>query len=92
MKGREEIASRIGDVIVKRLVGRRFIEAKDETRVRQAIARVIVENLLSEEQLDTEARRILQDYARDIREKGLDYRQLFAKTREKLARDKGFVL
>ena len=92
MKGREEIASRIGDVITKRLVARRFIEAKDETRVRQAIARVIVENLLSEEQLDTEARRILQDYARDIREKGLDYRQLFAKTREKLARDKGFVL
>jgi hypothetical protein len=92
MKGREEIASRIGDVIVKRLVGRRFIEAKDETRVRQAIARVIVENLASEEQLDIEARRLLQDYARDIREKGLDYRQLFAKTREKLARDRGFVL
>jgi hypothetical protein len=92
MKGREEIASRIGDVIVKRLVVRRFIEAKDETRVRQAIARVIVENLASEEQLDIEARRILQDYARDIREKGLDYRQLFAKTREKLARDRGFVL
>jgi hypothetical protein len=92
MKGREEIASRIGDVIVKRLVVRRFIEAKDETRVRQAIARVIVENLASEEQLDVEARRILQEYARDIREKGLDYRQLFAKTREKLARDRGFVL
>lgn len=92
MKGREEIARRIGDVIVKRLVVRRFIEAKDETRVRQAIARVIVENLASEEQLDIEARRILQDYARDIREKGLDYRQLFAKTREKLARDRGFVL
>ena len=92
MKGREEIARRIGDVIVKRLVVRRFIEAKDETRVRQAIARLIVENLASEEQLDIEARRILQDYARDIREKGLDYRQLFAKTREKLARDRGFVL
>jgi hypothetical protein len=92
VKGREEIASRIGEVIAKRLVGRRFIEAKDETRVRQAIARVIVENLQSEEQLDAEARRILQDYARDIREQGLDYRQLFTKTREKLARDKGFVL
>ena len=92
MKGQQEIASRIGEVIAKRLVGRRFIEAKDETRVRQTIARVIVDNLVAEEQLDTEARRILQDYARDIREKGLDYRQLFAKTREKLARDRGFVL
>ena len=92
MRGREGIASRSGDVIAKRLVGRRFIEAKDETRVRQALQRVIVENLAVDEQLDIEARRILQDYARDIREKGLDYRQLFAKTREKLARDRGFVL
>jgi hypothetical protein len=92
VRGREEIASRIGDVIAKRLVGRRFIEAKDEVRVRQALQRVIVENLIVEEQLDVEARRILQGYARDIREKGLDYRQLFTKTREKLARDRGFVL
>jgi len=92
VRGREEIASRIGDVIAKRLVGRRFIEAKDEARVRQALQRVIVENLTVEEQLDVEARRILQGYARDIREKGLDYRQLVTKTREKLARDRGFVL
>jgi hypothetical protein len=92
VRGREEIASRIGDVIDKRLVGRRFIEAKDETRVRQALQRVIVDNLAAEEQLDVEARRILQGYARDIRDQGLDYRQLFAKTREKLARDRGFVL
>jgi hypothetical protein len=92
VRGRDEIASRIGDVIVKRLVARRFIEAKDEMRVRRAIARVIVDNLEAEEQLDGEARRLLQEYARDIRDKGLDYRQLFAKTREKLARDRGFVL
>jgi hypothetical protein len=92
VRGREEIASRIGDVIAKRLVGRRFIETKDETKVRQAIRRVIVDNLVAEEQLEVEARRILQGYARDIREKGLDYRQLFTKTREKLARDRGFVL
>jgi len=92
VRGREEIASRIGEAITKRLVGRRFIEAKDETRVRQAIQRVIVENLTVEEQLDVEARRILQAHARDIRDQGLDYRQLFTKTREKLARDRGFVL
>ena len=92
MRGREEIAGRIGEAITKRLVGRRFIEAKDETRVRQAIQRVTVENLAAEEQLDVEARRILQAHARDIRDQGLDYRQLLTKTREKLARDKGFVL
>jgi hypothetical protein len=92
VRGREEIASRIGEVIAKRLVGRRLIEVKDETRVRKAIQRVIVDNLAEEEALDAEARRILQGYARDIRDQHLDYRQLFAKAREKLARDRGFVL
>jgi hypothetical protein len=86
MRRREEIAARFAEAIVKRLVTRKLLEIKDEPRARAALTRVIVENL------HTEARQLLQTYARDIREKGLDYRQLFSKTKEKLARDKGFVL
>lgn len=92
MRGREEIAVRFSDAIVKRLVTRKLVEVKDEARVRVALSKLIVENLQAEAQIDTEARQLLQSYARDIREKGLDYRQLFSKTKEKLARDRGFVL
>ena len=92
MRGREEIAGRFSDVIIKRLVTRRLVEIKDEPRVRGALQKLIVENLQTEDQLDAEARELLQGYARDIREKGLDYRQLFNKTKEELARDRGFVL
>ena len=92
MRGREEIAGRFSDVIIKRLVTRRLVEIKDEPRVRGALQKLIVENLQTEDQLDAEDRELLQGYARDIREKGLDYRQLFNKTKEKLARDRGFVL
>jgi hypothetical protein len=92
MRRREEIAARFAEAIVKRLVTRKLLEVKDEKGVRAALTRVIVENLKTEDQIDTEARQLLQGYARDIREKGLDYRQLFSKTKEKLARDRGFVL
>ncbi len=92
MRRREEIAVRLSDAIIKRLVTRKLLEVKDEARVRAALSRVIVENLQTEDQLDTDARQLLQTYARDIREKGLDYRQLFSKAKEKLARDRGFVL
>lgn len=92
MRGREEVAVRFSDVIVKRLVTRKLVEIKDEARARAVLQKLIVENLQTEDQLDTEARQLLQGYARDIREKGLDYRQLFSKTKEKLARDRGFVL
>jgi hypothetical protein len=92
MRRREEIATRFAEAIVKRLVTRKLLEVKDEPRARATITRVIVENLQTEDQIDTEARQLLQTYARDIREKGLDYRQLFSKAKEKLARDRGFVL
>ena len=92
MRGREEIAARFVGVIVKRLVGRRFVEIKNEARVRAALEKVIIANLEAEDQIDAEARRLLLGYARDIREKGLDYRQLVSRTREKLARERGFVL
>jgi hypothetical protein len=92
MRRREEIAARFAEAIVKRLVTRKLLEVKDEPRVRATLTRVIVENLQTEDQIDTEARQLLQTYARDIREKGLDYRQLFSKAKEKLARDRGFVL
>ena len=92
IRGRPEIAARFSDVIIKRLVTRRLVEAKDEKRLRAAFQKVIVENLEAEDRLDAETRELLQSYARDIREKGLDYRQLFSRTKEKLARDRGFVL
>ena len=92
MRGRAEIAARFIDTIIKRLVGRRFVEIRDEARVRTTLLKVVLANLETEDQLDVEARRLLQTYARDIREKGLDYRQLFSRTKEKLARDRGFVL
>jgi hypothetical protein len=92
MRRREEIATRFAEAIIKRLVTRKLLEVKDEPRARAALTRVIVENLQTEDQIDTDARQLLQSYARDIREKGLDYRQLFSKTKEKLARDRGFVL
>ncbi|MBI4013765.1 MAG: DUF507 family protein [Candidatus Rokubacteria bacterium] len=92
MRGREEVAVRFSDVIVKRLVTRKLVEIKDEARARGVLQKLVVENLQTEDQIDTEARQLLQGYARDIREKGLDYRQLFSKTKEKLARDRGFVL
>lgn len=92
MRRRDDVAARVSEAVLKRLVARKFIEVKDEARARAALQKVILENLQTEEQIDAEARQLLQEHARDIREKGLDYRQLFSKTKEKLARDRGFVL
>jgi hypothetical protein len=92
MARRDEIAERMAAQVVKRLSARKYVEVKDEAAARAAIRRIILENLQAEERLDVEARQLLLDHAKQIRDSSADYRQLLGKVREKLARDRGFIL
>lgn len=92
MARRDEIAGRIADAVLKRLTARKVVEVKDEGAARAAVRHVLLDNFLAEERLDAEARQILLDHAKAIRESAADYRSLLGKVKEKLARDKGFVL
>jgi hypothetical protein len=92
MPRREQIAERMADAVLKRLTTRKVIEVKDEGAARAAIRHVVLENLLAEDKLDADARKLLLDHAKMIKESSADYRQLVGKVREKLARDRGFVL
>lgn len=92
MPRREQIAERMADAVLKRLTTRKVIEVKDEGAARAAIRHVVLDNLLAEEKLDADARKLLLDHAKAIKDSSADYRQLFGKVREKLARDRGFIL
>jgi hypothetical protein len=78
--------------VVKRLTVRKVAEIKDENTARAAIRQVVLDNLVAEEQLDAEARKLLLEHAKQIKDSAADYRQLLGKVREKLARERGFIL
>ena len=82
----------MASAVVKRLTVRKIAEIKDENTARAAIRQVILDNLAGEEQLDAEARKLLLDHAKQIKDSAADYRQLLGKVREKLARERGFIL
>jgi hypothetical protein len=92
MSRREEIAHRMADAVVKRLTTRKIVEVRDEASVRAAIHHVVVENITAEEQLEADARKLLLDHAKMIKDSAADYRQLLGKVKEKLARERGFIL
>jgi hypothetical protein len=92
MPRREQVAERMADAVLKRLTVKKVLEVKDEGAARAAIRHVVLENLLAEDKLETDARKLLLDHAKLIKESSADYRQLFGKVREKLARDRGFIL
>jgi len=93
MSRREEIvAERMADAIVKRLTTRKIVEIKDEAGARGVVRQVLVDNILAEEKLEADARQLLLEHAKKIKESAADYRQLLGKVKEKLARERGFIL
>jgi hypothetical protein len=92
MSRRDEIAQRMADAVVKRLTTRKIVEVRDEATARAAIRHVVIANIAAEEQLDADARKLLLDHAKMIKDSAADYRQLLGKVKEKLARERGFIL
>jgi hypothetical protein len=92
MSRREEIAERMAAAVLKRLTFKKYLEVKDESAARAAIRKVVLDNLQAEERLDTDARQLLMEHAKAIKDSSADYRQLLGKVKEKLARERGFIL
>jgi hypothetical protein len=92
MPRHDAVAERMADAVVKRLVTRKIAEIKDEAAVRAAVRHVVLDNLVAEEKLEEDARKLLLEHAKKIKDSAADYRQLLGKVKEKLARERGFVI
>jgi hypothetical protein len=92
MARHDEIAERMASAIVKRLTTRKVVDVKDEAAAKAAIRQVVVDNLAAEDRVDADARKLLLDNAKLIKDSSADYRQLLGKVKEKLARERGFIL
>ena len=92
MPRHDEIADRMAAAIVKRLSVRKVVDVKDEAAAKAAIRHVVLDNLASEDRIDVDARKLLLDHAKLIKDSSADYRQLLGKVKEKLARERGFIL
>lgn len=78
--------------VVRRLVIKKVAEIKDEAAARAAVRHVVLDNLAAEDKLEEDARKLLLEHAKQIKESAADYRQLLGKVKEKLARERGFVI
>ena len=92
MARRDQFAGRMAEAVVKRLVLRKLAEVRDESRARKVVRRILSEDLLAEEKLDADARALMLDHAKEIRDSASDYRRLFTLVRAKLAKERGFTL
>jgi hypothetical protein len=93
MSRRDEIAQRMADAVVKRLTTRKVIEIRgDEKTLRAVITHVVADNIAAEEKIDADARQLLLEHAKMLKDSAADYRIMLGKVKEKLARERGFIL
>jgi len=78
--------------IVKTLVGEGRLEVDSQSRVVEAIARIITEELQIEDRLNEEVRETLLQHASEMERSNVTYTEMFKMLKRKMAREKGIVL
>ncbi len=78
--------------IVKSLVRNEFITTSNKNLLVEKVAKLIEEDLKMEEALDEEVKNILLENAEQMRKLNVDYQEMFRMLKEKLAKERGFVL
>ena len=78
--------------IVKTLGAEGKLEIDSESRVVEAIGRVITEELMVEDRLNEEVREVLVQHASEMERSNVTYTEMFKMVKKKLAREKGIIL
>jgi len=78
--------------IVKTLVAAGKLEVDSETRVEEAIGKVIAEELQIEDRLNDEVREVLLQHSSQMERSDITYTEMFKKVKRELAKKKGIVL
>jgi len=78
--------------IVKTLVAEGKLEVDSETRVAEAIGKVITDELQVEDRLNEEVREMLIQHSSQMERSDVTYTEMFKKVKRELAKKKGIVL
>ena len=87
--------SRIEDIsreIVKLLQEEKFIEMAEREAAVQEVYAVIREDLMAEEKLDEEVRKILEQYLDTMNQDHIQYHEMFKMVKAKLAKERNIIL
>ena len=78
--------------VVKTLVAEGKLELESETRVIEAVVRVITDELMVEDRLNEEVREVLIQHATEMERSNVTYTEMFKMLKKKMAKEKGIVL
>jgi hypothetical protein len=78
--------------VVKRLLKAKMIEAPSADTLAQRVRVAMQDEISIEDRLNEEVRKILTQYADDMRRAGADYQEMYKKIKGELARQRKLIL
>jgi hypothetical protein len=78
--------------VVKRLLKAKMIEAPSADTLAQRVRVAMQDEISIEDRLNEEVRKILMQYADDMRRAGADYQEMYKKVKGELARQRKLIL
>ncbi len=78
--------------IVKTLISKKIIVADDKNKLIEEISKIIEKDLKIEEEIDEEVKEILLKHSDEMRKMDVDYQEMFKMLKEKIAKERGFIL
>lgn len=89
----KEMIKHIADAIAENLEKKGLVEYEvPKGAIAQQIAEVILANMTEEDKLNKDVEKLLSAHEAEIARGQMDYRKVFELTKQKLAKERGFVL
>jgi hypothetical protein len=93
MRLSKELIQHIANAIADNLESKEMVEYETaKTAIVEKINEMITKNMLEEDKLNKDVEKMLTAHEAEIARENMDYRKVFELTKQKLAKDRGFVL
>lgn len=89
----KERVHHMADSVVARLHELSYLEVTgDRKTLRESLEHTMTEELMVEDRLNIEVRKMMQPYERQIEQGQVDYQKMFTMIKQKLVRERGIIL
>jgi hypothetical protein len=88
----KEFVQYLAKQVVKRLVDAKLIQIDQPEYVLEVITQVMLDEVLVEDRINEEVRKILEERASEMKQLGASYEEMFKKIKKQIVRDRQVIL
>ena len=87
-----EFVAYLARQVVKRLLESKLIQIEQPEYVLEVISQVMLDEVMIEDKINEEVRRILEEHGNEMKQMGASYEEMFKKVKKQIVRDRQVIL